>query len=37
MVENSLAETVHEGQPVRSRQIDTGLPFLGTAIGELFR
>ena len=37
MVENSLAETVHEGQPVRSRQIDTRLPFLGIAIAELFR
>src|SRR6516162_5927834 len=29
VVENPLAETVHEGEPVRGRKIDARLPFLG--------
>src|SRR5260370_3601291 len=37
MVEDSLAEIVHEGQPVRRRKIDPRLPLLGAAIPECFR
>src|ERR1700758_238770 len=37
MVEDALAETVHEGQPVRSRQIDPRLPLLGAAVPKRLR
>src|SRR5712672_160903 len=37
VVEDPLAETLHEGQPVRSRKIDARLPFLGAVIPERFR
>ena len=37
VVENPLAEILHEGQPVRSRKIDARLPFLGAAILKRFR
>ena len=32
MIEDALAETVHERQPVRGRQIDPRLPFLGANV-----
>jgi len=32
MVEDALAETLIEGQPVRRREINPRLPFLGAAI-----
>ena len=32
MVEDALVETVHEGQPVRGREIDPRLPLLGAAV-----
>src|ERR1700676_3204509 len=37
VVEDSLAEAVHEGEAMRSRQIDARLPFLGAAIGKRLR
>ena len=37
MVEDALAETVDEGQPVRGGEIDPRLPFLGAVIIERLR
>src|SRR5436305_2498719 len=37
VVEDALTETVHEGQPVRSREVDTRLPFIGAVIPERLR
>jgi hypothetical protein len=37
VVEDSLAETVHVGEPMRRREIDPRLPFLGAGVPERFR
>jgi hypothetical protein len=37
MVEDALAEPLHEGQPVRGSQIDTRLPFIGAVVSERLR
>ena len=37
VVEDPLAETLHEGQAMRRRKVDARLPFLGAVIPERFR
>ena len=37
MVENALAKTLVEGQPVRGGEIDPRLPFLGAVVFQRFR
>jgi len=37
VVEDPLAETLHEGQSVRSRKIDARLPFLGAVVPKRLR
>jgi hypothetical protein len=34
VIEDALGETVHPGQPMRGREIDPRLPFLGAAFGK---
>jgi hypothetical protein len=37
MIEDSLAEAVHMGEPVRGGEVDPRLPLLGAAFGKRFR
>src|SRR5664279_4971117 len=37
MVEDAFAEALVEGQPVRGREVDPRLPFLGAVLAKRFR